>query len=127
MRSNKDRPVNLDLMTVKVPVPAAVSFAQRVSGVLLFGMVAVLLYILDISLSNEEGFQTVKQLFNSPLVGGFVFLILLTLGYHLIAGIRHLFMDVGFFEDLKSGTISAYFVIVLFLVYAFSMFYWLFL
>ncbi|MFX6250200.1 succinate dehydrogenase, cytochrome b556 subunit, partial [Acinetobacter baumannii] len=57
---NSKRPVNLDLRTIKLPVTAYTSILPRISGVILFLGIAVLLFALDKSLSSEEGFEQVK-------------------------------------------------------------------
>ncbi|WP_204311073.1 succinate dehydrogenase, cytochrome b556 subunit, partial [Stenotrophomonas maltophilia] len=57
---NSKRPVNLDLRTIKLPVTAYTSILHRISGVILFLGIAVLLFALDKSLSSEEGFEQVK-------------------------------------------------------------------
>ncbi len=54
---NSKRPVNLDLRTIKLPVTAYTSILHRISGVILFLGIAVLLFALDKSLSSEEGFE----------------------------------------------------------------------
>ncbi len=64
---NSQRPVNLDLRTIKLPITAYTSILHRVSGVILFVGLAVLLYTLDKSLASEEGFAQVKECLTSPL------------------------------------------------------------
>ncbi len=64
---NSKRPVNLDLRTIKLPVTAYTSILHRISGVILFLGIAVLLFALDKSLSSEEGFEQVKACLTSPL------------------------------------------------------------
>lgn len=62
-----------------------------------------MLYVLDLSLSSEEGFAEVQEI----LSGGFVKLViwglLSALLYHLVAGVRHLVMDMGIGETLEGG------------------------
>ncbi|MCE1787313.1 succinate dehydrogenase, cytochrome b556 subunit, partial [Enterobacter hormaechei] len=53
----KQRPVNLDLQTIHFPVSAIVSILHRVSGVITFVAVGILLWLLGMSLSSQEGFQ----------------------------------------------------------------------
>lgn len=97
------RPVNLDLRTIKLPITAYSSILHRVSGVILFVGIAVLLYALDTSLSSEEGFGRVAAIMTNPLVKLVVWGLLSALLYHLVAGIRHLIMDAGYGETLESG------------------------
>lgn len=104
---NSKRPVNLDLGKFHFPLPAIVSILHRISGVIIFIGMAFLLYGLDRSLSGESGFNAVGDLMNSFLAKLIVWGILSALLYHLVAGIRHLIMDMGFGEGLHSGPVAA--------------------
>ncbi|WP_143247461.1 succinate dehydrogenase, cytochrome b556 subunit [Agaribacterium haliotis] len=101
------RPVNLDLSTVKFPVTAIASILHRVTGVVLLAGVLILLWALDQSLSSQEGFDFIKELLANVLVKLVVWAILAAVIYHFVAGVRHLFMDLGFWEELESGKASA--------------------
>jgi succinate dehydrogenase / fumarate reductase cytochrome b subunit len=104
---NSQRPVNLDLRTIKLPITAYTSILHRISGVILFFGIAILLYGLDLSLSSEEGFAQVKACMTSPLVKLIVWGLVSALLYHLVAGIRHLIMDVGVGETLEGGKLGS--------------------
>ncbi len=113
---NKNRPVNLDISTFSLPITAYVSILHRVSGVILFGVVALLLWALGTSLSSESGFESVKEVFSSPIVKLIMWASLAALAYHLVAGVRHLFMDAGIGETLEGGKAGAKVVIALAIV-----------
>lgn len=106
------RPVNLDLRTIKLPITAYSSIIHRVSGVILFVGIAVLLFALDTSLSSEEGFERVAAILASPLVKLIVWGLLSALLYHLVAGIRHLIMDAGYGETLEGGKLGSKIVLI---------------
>jgi|TARA_B110000444_G_scaffold237104_1_gene249539 succinate dehydrogenase / fumarate reductase cytochrome b subunit len=110
---NKKRPVNLDIGTIQLPVTAYVSILHRVSGVVLFGVVGLFLWILDLSLSSEESFNSIKELMNSLTVQIIIWLSLAALIYHLVAGLRHLVMDYGYGETLSGGILGAKLVLLL--------------
>src|SRR5690606_2690847 len=101
------RPVNLDLRTIKLPITAYSSILHRISGVILFFGVAILLFALDTSLSSAEGFEEVKVCFGSPLAKLVVWGLLSALLYHLVAGTRHLIMDAGHGETLEGGKLGS--------------------
>ena len=105
------RPVNLDLRTIKLPVTAYTSILHRISGVILFLGIAVLLYGLDQSLASEEGFAQVKECLTSPLAKFVIWGLLSALLYHLVAGVRHLIMDMGIGETLEGGKLGSKIVI----------------
>lgn len=103
----KERPVNLDLQTISFPVTAIASILHRVSGVITFVALSILLWMLGTSLSSPEGFEQVMSILDNFLVKLVVWGILTALAYHIVGGIRHLIMDLGYCEKLESGNQSA--------------------
>ena len=110
------RPVNLDLRTIKLPITGVTSFLHRVSGIILFLGLAIMLYALSKSLGSEEGFAEVKAYLTSPLAKIVVWGLLSSLLYHLVAGIRHLIMDAGIGETLEGGKLGSKIIIAVSLV-----------
>jgi succinate dehydrogenase / fumarate reductase cytochrome b subunit len=108
-----NRPVNLDFTTFKLPLPAITSILHRISGAVLFVGVALLLYLLDMSLESAEGFATVADWLSMPLGKLLTWLVVSALAYHLIAGLKHLLMDLGIGETLAGGVLGAKLVIAL--------------
>lgn len=107
-RGNKDnRPVNLDLNTIKFPITALASISHRVTGVLLFVSSVLLVWSLDASLASEESFNQLVKLLSSTGAKVVLWAFLVIFSYHALAGIRHLIMDMGVGEDFKSGALGA--------------------
>jgi len=100
---NSKRPVNLDLTTIQLPITAYTSIVHRISGVLLFLGVAVMLYVLDLSLASAEGFAQAKAFLGGALAKLVVWALVSALLYHMVAGVRHLVMDAGVGETLEGG------------------------
>ncbi|MDZ7924997.1 MAG: succinate dehydrogenase, cytochrome b556 subunit [Marinagarivorans sp.] len=109
----KDRPVNLDLRTISLPITAYISILHRASGAIMLGGVLVLLYMLDLSLASEQSFNELKEIINNPVATFVVWGVLAALAYHTIAGIRHLIMDIGVGETLEGGRLGAKIVAIL--------------
>jgi len=109
---NRKRPVNLDIGTIAMPIPALVSILHRASGVVLVVGVGILLWLLDWSLTDEESFNTVRNLFDSVICKLIIWGVLAALIYHTAAGVRHLIMDLGIGESLEGGRRSAQIVLV---------------
>ncbi|MFS2223479.1 succinate dehydrogenase cytochrome b556 subunit [Pantoea sp. B65] len=104
----KQRPVNLDLATIRFPITAIASILHRVSGVITFVAVGILLWLLGLSLSSPEGFLQASAVMDSFFVKFIVWGILTALAYHIAGGIRHMLMDFGYLgETLQIGTRSA--------------------
>jgi len=104
---NKNRPVNLDISTIKLPVTAFISILHRFSGIFLFAGMAFLLWMLDSSLDSQESFAAVRDATANPVFKFVLWAVLSGLAYHMVAGIRHLIMDFGFGESLKGGQLGA--------------------
>lgn len=100
---NDKRPVNLDLTTIKFPVPALASISHRIAGVALFVALPILLWMLDRSLASPESFADLQTLLAAPLAKLVIWGILAAVIYHLVAGVKHLIMDWGIGETLEGG------------------------
>ncbi len=72
-----------------------------------------MLYFLELSLQSESGFALVIELLDNAVVKFLSWAVLSGLLYHLIAGIKHLIMDLGYGETLKGGFIGACITIAL--------------
>ncbi|MCF6768509.1 succinate dehydrogenase, cytochrome b556 subunit [Thiotrichales bacterium 19S11-10] len=116
----KSGPRNIGLSSIihyRFPITAISSILHRISGVILFLFVPFVIWVLDLSLSNQESFEQIKHcLLGWPSF--FIWLFLSALAYHLFAGVRHLIMDIGFGEGKISGKIGSYLVIVLGVLFA---------
>lgn len=107
------RPVNLDLRTIRFPLPAIVSILHRASGVALFLLIPLLLWMLQMSLSSPWTFIQMRDFLSYPLMKIVIFGFLASLIYHLIAGIRHLFMDAHIGDSKAGGRQGAKWVLIL--------------
>ena len=112
----KQRPVNIDLTTIKMHPAANASILHRISGVMMVFAIGILLWTLSLSLSSAEGFAQIQGYLDGIFFKFIIFGCLSALTYHLLAGVRHLLMDLGKFEELVSGNVTAKLVMVLWLV-----------
>lgn len=107
VKERKSRPVNLDLQTIRFPITAIASILHRVSGVITFVSIGILLWLLAKSLSSPIGFAEAVDIVDGFFVKFILWGILTALAYHIVGGVRHLIMDLGYFEELESGEKSA--------------------
>ncbi|MCG8425838.1 MAG: succinate dehydrogenase, cytochrome b556 subunit [Chromatiales bacterium] len=107
-----DRPVFLDLMQIRFPIPAIMSVGHRASGILMVLAIPFLVYLLDLSLSGPEGFAAAKAVFSGWFAKLVMFVVLWALIHHLLAGIRYLLIDFDIFVDKEGGRQSATAVMV---------------
>lgn len=105
--TKKQRPVNLDLRTIRQPVAAIASILHRVAGVITLFALAILIWLLSESLSSPEGFAAVVDILDGFFVGFILWGVLTALAYHIVGGVRHLIMDLGYCEELETGAQSA--------------------
>ncbi|RKF19518.1 succinate dehydrogenase cytochrome b556 subunit [Alginatibacterium sediminis] len=103
----QQRPVNLDLQTISFPITAIASILHRVSGVITFFAIAILLALLSQSLDSEQGFNNVMETLDHFLIKFVIWASLVALMYHLVGGVRHLIMDLGYWEELDTSAQSA--------------------
>ncbi|MBK7425292.1 MAG: succinate dehydrogenase, cytochrome b556 subunit [Propionivibrio sp.] len=107
MTLKKKRPKNLDLMTIRLPLPGILSILHRVSGAVLFLLLPILLWLFESSLTSAESFAVVKSIAAHPLVKlillGLIWLYL----HHFCAGIRYLLLDLHKGIDLESARLSS--------------------
>jgi len=109
-----------DLPSYRLPAAGWVSILHRVSGVLMFVLMPFIIWMFDTSLSSEISFAKFRAAFNSGLwfvPGFFIKLVALALIWaylhHLIAGVRHLWMDVSHAAvSMEFGAKSAQFTLV---------------
>lgn len=105
------RPVNLDISTIKLPLAALASITHRISGVIVFVGIALLLWLFDLSLADAEGFAEVQALGANPLFKFIIWALLSALAYHMVAGAKHLVLDMGIGETREGGPLAAKLVI----------------
>ena len=111
---NSKRPVNLDLSTIKQPLPALTSIAHRITGVIMFVGLIFMFWAQDASLSSPEGFESVKTVLQQNFLAKFVLWGLLSaLAYHCVAGVKHLIMDLDIGVTLEGGQKMSQAVVVI--------------
>ena len=114
-----------DLHSYRLPAAGIVSILHRVSGALMFLLMPFIIWMFDTSISSEYSFARFSSAFNNglwPLPAVLVKLVTLALIWaylhHLIAGMRHLYMDVNHAVSKEFGRSSALFTLALSLTLA---------
>ena len=120
------RPVYIDLTKIKLPMSAFSSITHRLSGMYIFFItIPVSLFIFNHSTASEKSFNLlVESINNISFFSVFTIFSILVLWYHILTGIRHLFMD--FFhigESLSGSYYSSIFALILWLLSSVAIFY----
>jgi succinate dehydrogenase / fumarate reductase cytochrome b subunit len=95
MQNQRSAPVFLNLLRIRFPVGAVTSIAHRLSGLLLFLSLPVLVYWLDLSLRDPSGYADAREWLQCGWVRLASVVIVWSLLHHLFAGLRFLLIDLG--------------------------------
>lgn len=112
-----------DVRTYRLPPAGIVSILHRVSGALMFFLLPFIIWLFDKSVSSEISFMQFTAAFDHGIwvfPGWFVKLVALGLIWaylhHLIAGVRHLYMDASHAVSKEFGKTSAVATLILSIV-----------
>ena len=117
---HKPRPVYTNIhvsqiVAYRLPPAGVVSILHRISGALMFLLLPLVVWLLDVSLTSEVSYERFSSAFIAGIgvVPAFLLkLVVLALIWaflhHLIAGVRHLWMDATHSVSLQQGRISAW-------------------
>ena len=108
-----ERPVYLSLTDPQWPITAIASIAHRITGVLLFIGIGYLLWVLDMALDSQAGFAAAEDVMQGFLPKLVLWGVLVMLWYHILAGVKHLFMDFHVGDSFEAASTSAWVVFVL--------------
>lgn len=103
----KKRPKNLNLFTIRLPINAVVSIMHRASGVVLFLIQPLLLWALQLSLANAEGYMRMGVLLQHWSIKVLLIGLAWAFFHHFYAGLRHLAMDVHWMTSLQKARFSS--------------------
>lgn len=100
----------LDILKYRLPPAGIVSILHRVSGALMFLLLPFIVWMFDTSLSTEQSYERFTAVFLGS-TGWFFKLVALALIWaylhHILAGLRHLWMDATHAVTLRFGRLSA--------------------
>jgi len=104
---NNKRPKHLALYQIKLPISGYVSILHRISGLILFVALPVLLLMLQYSLLSIETYTQLANLLAYPYVKIILLVLLWAFLHHLFAGLRHLAIDFHYVRNLVQARNSS--------------------
>jgi len=112
------RPVNINLLKIRLPISAFTSITHRLSGMYIFFITFPLsVYLFKISInSNSDFINLIESLENNLYLSTFVAFSYLVLWYHILTGVRHLIMDMHIGESLKASRLSSLLVLLIWFI-----------
>ncbi len=102
------RPVFFNLTQIQMPVGALTSITHRVTGVVLAVGLPFGFYALHLSLASVQSYERLTRMANTGLFKAALILFTWALSHHLLAGVRHLLMDIGVGSHLAAARRSAW-------------------
>jgi len=111
MTTSTNRPKYLNLIQIRLPIPGVVSFAHRISGVLMFLAIPVSVYLLHLSTASEAGFNEVTTMFGHPLAKLILLVLAWSVFHHFFAGIRYLLIDADIGVEKQGARFGAWLVL----------------
>lgn len=109
-------PRNIGLLSIKsysFPITAMSSIIHRITGVLMVLLLPFLLWGFSLSIHCSDDFYYVQDLLIHTAWSVLAWVLISAMSYHVIAGIRHLIMDLGFGEEMCTAKASSIIVLVL--------------
>lgn len=94
MEIQRKRHKYLNLLEIKLPLAGFASILHRISGIGLFLMLPLLIWLLDLSLKSADSYQTLQTVIAYPLVKLVLIGLLWAFLHHFCMGIRILLIDV---------------------------------
>jgi succinate dehydrogenase / fumarate reductase cytochrome b subunit len=101
------RPIHLALHLIKQPLPAIVSILHRISGLLLFFALPLLLLMLQYSLNSIETYTRLQSVLAHPLIRLMLLGLLWAFLHHFCAGLRLLAIDLHYVRHLAQARLSS--------------------
>jgi len=106
------RPVYLNLLKIRLPLTGIVSFAHRITGVILFLALPFVVYLLDLSIESEQSFSQAQDILNQPVMLLVQILLLWSIAHHFFAGIRFLLIDAEIGVEKTQAKMGAWLVLL---------------
>jgi succinate dehydrogenase / fumarate reductase cytochrome b subunit len=110
MARTKSAPKFLNLIKIKLPPGGIASIGHRISGVLMFLSIPFIAWEFARSLESEHSFRDVQQCLQSTPVMLLSLILVWSLSHHLLAGVRHLFLDVEMGVEKPRANATAWLV-----------------
>ena len=95
------------LLTYRYPMAVMVSLMHRISGAALFLALPFMLWLFDLSLTSELSFARLQTVGSNIFVKLVLLFLIWSFFHHLVAGVRHLAIDLHYARDRASARTSA--------------------
>lgn len=87
-------PKFLNLLAIRLPPGGIASIGHRISGVLMFLSIPLFAWLFGLSLESEQNFQQAVSYLHATPFRLLSLALVWSLSHHLLAGVRHLLLDI---------------------------------
>jgi succinate dehydrogenase / fumarate reductase, cytochrome b subunit len=110
----KSRPkyLNLFALAPHMSITAKISILHRITGVLLFLAIPFSMFLLEKSLTENSFYNAFYTAMSCPLAKVIYIVLIWAFVYHMVSGVRFLFLDVNKGTDIKKAKMTAKIVLV---------------
>ncbi len=109
----KNRPKNLNLLSIRFPINAVVSILHRASGMALFLILPLVLWALQASLESQKSYDGLQVWMHHSSMKLLFIGLAWAFFHHFFAGFRHLGMDAHMMTDLPKARLTSRIVMCL--------------
>lgn len=95
------------ILSYRLPAAGVVSILHRISGALLFVSLPLSLWLFELSLTSEVGFERLRAVASHWLVKLILLALVWSLLHHLVAGVRYLVIDLHIAVEKEPARRSA--------------------
>jgi succinate dehydrogenase / fumarate reductase, cytochrome b subunit len=126
IKNKNNRPKNLNLLTIRLPINAVVSILHRASGVGLFLALPLILLAFQWLVTSQQTYLSLFETLKTWPVKLIIIGLAWAFFHHFFAGIRHLLQDIHWMTSLQKARFSGRFILWLvgFSVAFFTFFIW---
>lgn len=115
----KEKHVYLNIFQIDFPITAIASIIHRISGLFLFLLLPVVLYFFYLTIESSSSFIIAKTFLSNIYFKLLCYFFLASFIYHAFNGIKHIIMDVGYFDTKFSSRNFTIFVLSVTLFFIF--------
>lgn len=99
----RSKHIFLNLFVLDFPVTAITSILHRLTGLFLFVSIPFILYFFKLSVESESSFNVAQILISQIHIKVFLVFLYLAFLYHLFNGLKHIIMDIGYFDSKSAA------------------------
>lgn len=111
MFTRDGRPIYLNLVKIRLPIPGIISIMHRIFGLLLSLSIPFFTLLFGLSLQSESGYHQAVEIITSMWLQPVFALLIWSFVHHFFAGIRYLFLDIEMGVSKQQSIMTSWIVL----------------